>query len=134
MDLMPICGICTKRPLIAFCNKCSVCVCKCCSKSILLEYTVPNKSYIICQYCTNVCGDLNIFNKYIYCYTCEDFIPREEEYKLCGKCNESTAKPSRALLPHCNAKPIIEKQFIPEIAAIIFDYYYKPRRYYHSEF
>ena len=134
MDLMPMCGICTKRPLIAFCNKCSVCVCKCCSKSILFEYTVPNKSYIICQYCTNVCGDINIFNKYIHCYTCEDFIPREEEYKLCSKCDESTIKLSRAYLPHYKAKPIIEKQFIPEIAQLIFEYYYKPRRYYEGEF
>jgi hypothetical protein len=54
--------------------------------------------------------------------------------KQCYKCfDKKTTVENRLLLPHYKAKPIIETQYIPDIAKLIFDYYYFRRRYFEGE-
>ena len=74
---------------------------------------------------------------YIYCFSCDNVVLMKDCDICNGGCKECRSYnhvENRVLLPHYKAKPIIESQFIPEIAQIIFDYYYKPRRYFDGEF
>ena len=134
---MPICGICTKQHLMILCNKCGVCICDSdtCKREIVLVINQTEiKSYCICKICYSVSSDTMIFNKYIHCRNCDSLVPCDENHEWCRDCDKLTIKPRRTLLPHQKAKPIIEEIYdIKGIAQIIFDYYYKPRRYYMCE-
>jgi hypothetical protein len=72
-----------------------------------------------------------------YCKYCEyEGIPGlfyNKTTQRCANCRHANIS-QRALLPHFKANPVIEIYFIPDIAKLIFDYYYFRRRYYRDEY
>jgi hypothetical protein len=132
-------------------DKCGICC---------IEYIIEDYEYEICLMCSiYICKDCQIlddeyFNTYIcilcspkynkgrvgdwFCMCCESYIVWEKLKDIvkmqCDKCyNKNTPIENRLILPHYKARPIIETHFIPDIAQLIFDYYYKQRRYYKGE-
>jgi hypothetical protein len=83
---------------------------------------------VICWYCDNrICNAcMKDLPKHTV-YKGREYIIKGRQAKCCIECfNNST---SRTQLPHIKAKKIIDRHMLPEVAQIIFDYYYKPRRY-----
>ena len=75
-----------------------------------------------------------------YCVYCDSIYLRHAgEFRKCKNCiEEYKSNPMELIelwqrLPHKKAKLIIETQFIPELAHIIFNYYYA-RRYLLGEY
>ena len=128
---MSKCGICLKRDVCDKCKKCLVGICDECRH--ITKYDTGGLYYApvvsLCDFCMPKSEYEFIYQRlaaYRYCHKCERslFYGR---HKYDEECIE------RKLLPHYKARPIIEIRFIPEVAQIIFDYYYKPRRYYDGE-
>ncbi len=124
---MTSCGICVSAESTYKCSLCDVQICgKCC---YIYKYI------FVCRLCIN---SLNIIKPYIhwFCSYCDTCVSRADFHweGKCVKCfDKKTTIKNRLLLPHFKARPIIETQFIPDIAQLIFDYYYNPRRYYEGE-
>jgi hypothetical protein len=129
------CGICCLSNEARQCTQCTQCkidMCGKCDTNTIGNIFVTN----VCGLCFNLSSVLRMCS--YYCICCDSCVPYEEfsqtngKCKKCAKQNKTVA--DRALLPHHSAKPLIEKQFIPVIAQIIFCYYYTPRRYFKGEF
>ena len=135
------CGMCREAQLIA--NKCLICSLYTCDACVSLHVNYKsNGSYrgVVCNICHIPDFDIDIIYSYHYCAYCEEIIQGVEyTYHLDRTCKATDTRRVclsvyRKLLPNHKAKPIIEAVYnIKGIAKIIFDYYYKPRRYFESE-
>jgi hypothetical protein len=123
------CGICVLAEAVAKCSCCRVRVCENCYNSTdewEAFFSYRNK---ICKLCHK-----NKPYDYWFCITCDVHVIYNDFYKKCVKCfDKKTTIENRLLLPHRKARPIIETYYIPDIAQLIFDYYYVPRRYFDGE-
>ena len=136
---MANCGICVLGRSFQKCYKCQVCMCIGCGIEVKVNRgpMMITVIFYICKLCTsigNFTPDNLLTNQ--YCRSCECVVlPDFFVNGKCLSCIHSTKweENKRHLLPHRNARPVIMSQFIPEIALIIFDYYYMPRRYYEGE-
>ena len=136
---MSKCGICLKHDECDKCAKCDVGICGNCrhrtkyDKDVLYydKDLIYHASVLsICSFCMPKCESKFIYHTlvmYKYCHKCERSL-----FYGCLKNDKDCIE--RKLLPHYKARPIIEEiYYITGIAQIIFDYYYKPRRYYTAE-
>ena len=122
------CGICLKSPGQNLCGKCIITACKKCS--------ISKRSNTLCVMCYTSCNNFVKCKNYIHCFACDNVIlltNYNHEKGVCIRCQNYDAIEHRETLSHYKAKPIIESQVAPEIAQIIFDYYYIPRRYFRFE-
>ncbi len=134
---MVLCGICCKTDTT---KKCAICYVNACDKCYVpSKYTRNIAGLYICALC-NIIGEKFNICTYDYCIYCDDYLPGRTHNIIgtrgsrCVSCMyKNTPIENRLLLPHYKARPIIETQFIPVIAQLIFDYYYKPRRYFKGE-
>ena len=126
------CGICLKQDECDKCARCDVGICGNCRHRTTydkdLAFYAPIAS--ICSFCMPICEDDRVYYMlamYRYCRKCERSL-----YMGCRTNEEDCI--GRQVLPHYKAKPIIEEiYYIKGIAQLIFDYYYKPRRYFEGE-
>ena len=135
---MSKCGICLIHDKTAECYKCRVCICgNDCRHAVRLN---AQSLVGVCSMCMSK-GNFTIKNitLYKYCRSCEWI--GHPNYFYSGECIDCAyasimlVDNKRQLLPHYNAKPLIEEIYnIKGIAQLIFDYYYNPRRYYEGEF
>ena len=126
------CGICLEQYKMSHCNMCQIGVCDDCS---FFGYHGSFQDNNLCKLC---CPPVVVFRFMVYfrhCINCDTVFKRSYGRSSESDCPNCLLNPknSRQLLPHYKAKPIIEIRYIPELAQIIFDYYYKPRRYYTAE-
>ena len=145
------CVLCAKHhPVCCQCYICNQFICEKCQrfrgekikkKNIKRLDLTPGTKHrsLICKLCELY--DVENIYTISYCVYCDSIYPyRDGCYLRCKKCMlENKANPinlieARKRLPHKKAKLIIEMQFIPEIAQLIFDYYYYPRRYLLGEY
>ncbi len=120
------CGICL---LHNESNKCCVCNVHICAKCIGFMPRYIKGAY--CKWC--YLSVLEHFTQW-FCTGCDKCIEYENYVQIRNRCKEcNTNGASRLILPHYKARPVIEIQFIPDIAKLIFDYYYTPRRYFKGE-
>ncbi len=131
---MTLCGICVSAKATCKCSQCGVQTCKKCNKYEAFAEDILN----VCVLCHVWVKEFDLFCGN-YCMHCDTYIPYNkggyDYYDPCLNCvNKKTTIENRLLLPHYKAMHIIETQYIPDIAKIIFDYYYVSRRYYEGEF
>ena len=129
----PKCGICCLGGIRYTCLYCHIDLCVKCSRVVKLGHIPANIR--MCALCSE--SEISIIPLYrFYCECCDTCVILDNKIiDRCVSCSTAgkTLK-NRALLPHRNARPIIETYFIPEIAKLIFDYYYRQRRYLSGEF
>ncbi len=71
---------------------------------------------------------------YRFCECCDKCVINDNFVEIRNMCVDCAANDeSRLSLPHYKARPIIETHYIPDIAQLIFDYYYTPRRYFKGD-
>jgi hypothetical protein len=127
---MTSCGICVSAEAIRECSQCRVQTCGKCNKCESFQGNI----YAVCVLCHSLLEGMDLFDGE-YCMHCDNYIPDDDYYDPCLKCfDKKITIENRLLLPHYKARPIIETYHIPDIAQLIFDYYYVPRRYYEGEF
>ena len=130
---MPKCGICLAGYGVINCAMCNVYACfKCINYD---KYGNAIRLHIIqyvCKFCFEKLIPRAMLSEYKFCMFCENVYSGTIN---CASCSgDNTSVNSRVLLPNHKALPIIEAVYnIKGIAKIIFDYYYKPRRYFESE-
>ena len=135
-----LCGICLKAydPIgEKCCDKCKLQVCELCRKDYVvataMNNTIHKSIYRVCKFCD---VGLKYDHMYRFCKYCDDVI-RRKLYIFANRCCHACyyKKTSyRSRLPHYKAKLIIERFLnVKDVAQIIFDYYYKPRRYFPGE-
>ena len=130
----PKCGICrVEGQNKHVCVHCRVAICENCNVIILMTESGP--SYIRrCVLCDEI-ESRNSSSFKFYCYCCDTRMLWYSFIDKCGQCAlAGKTEFDRKLLPHYKARDIIEIHYIPEIAKLIFDYYYIPRRYFEGEF
>jgi hypothetical protein len=131
---MVLCGICCKTDTII---KCTICYVNACDKCyVTSKYKRSIAGLYICALC-NIIGEKLYRSTHCYCKFCDECVPWRDYYvytkgSRCVQCINTPIE-NRSLLPHYKARPIIETYYIPDIAQLIFDYYYKPRRYFKGE-
>ena len=124
---MDKCGLCCINTASETCYECNVHVCAKCIGFM--------SRYIKGAYCRWCYLSVLEHSTNWFCVSCDKCIEYENFVQKRRKCAECiTNDISRLLLPHYKARPIIETQFIPDIAKLIFDYYYVPRRYFEGEY
>ena len=97
-----------------------------------------NPKYALCIECLIKHTVVYFTYHFNFCYNCDTVCSPYDYYyykKMCDICVECPKqRKTRNELSHCKAKPLIEEIYhIKGIAQIIFDYYYKPRRYFPDE-
>jgi hypothetical protein len=128
---MSLCGSCCQLFTNSECSVCKINVCENC----MVQITISSAPLIV-KLC-NICYPIDKIY-YFHCQCCDENITYgciPAPIKKCLNCikhNKTIA--NRATLPHYKAKNALESQFIPDIAKIIFDYYYVPRRYFKGEY
>ena len=127
------CGICCSKDAVETCAECSVYICDDCKLFVNLRGC---DLYIkVCQLCHKLAKNDPMNGD--YCKMCDthvisdDFIYYKSRCKKCDISKKTLA--NRALLPHIKTKVIIKHHVIPDVAQLIFDYYYEPRRYFEGE-
>ncbi len=130
---MTSCGICCKTYTDESCAICSVNTCDKCYVPNIYTSVVGK---CICMLCNRMSKRIDNYRGH-YCKYCEyEGIPGmfyNKTTQRCANCLHANIS-QRALLPHFKANPIIEIYFIPDIAKLIFDYYYFRRRYFKGEY
>ena len=139
------CGVCGKLDIYISrkCYLCTIDICDICSTwPLCLFDKSPIVGYgcLMCKLSYNLSFDhVKAIYMYSYCFYCDKFMSCEnfntsKSKRRCNKCKNKKIE-CRKLLPHYRAMLEIEKFIlIRDIAQIIFDYYYEPRRYFSSEF
>ncbi len=109
--------------------KCCVCDVHICADCIGFRSRYING--VCCKWCyLSILNESNWF-----CLDCGKYFKYDNFVLGRYTCKECYANDiaKRLLLPHRKARPIIETYYIPDIAKIIYDYYYVPRRYFKGE-
>jgi hypothetical protein len=127
---MSECGICCINYIINRCELCRVNFC------IQCDYSITGILYI-CKLCFMICHGEIYYQRYFYCKCCDRLLQMNPGYtrtrcKFCINSNKTIT--NRLLFSHYKAKNIINLYYIRDIAKLIFDYYYQPRRYFEGEF
>ena len=127
------CGICLEQYKMSHCNMCQIGVCDDCS---FFGYHGSFQDNNLCKLCCPPVVIYRFVEYYQHCKRCDTVFKRTDNHGRESDCPNCLLNPknSRQLLPHYKARSIIEIRYIPELAQIIFDYYYKPRRYFEGEF
>ena len=133
------CGICVVNDETDNCFNCGVGICGKCryTANIICGSLIPRQRlFTICKLCDILCADPYNICLFRYCHKCDNLIQHNYNTRhKCHQCKSKNRRMSRSLLPHYKAKPIIDEILhIKDVSQIIFDYYYKPRRYFESEF
>ena len=130
-DYIILCMMCELKMI-------SQCRVGCNNTTSCYEQVCINPNYKKCIKCLFKCHIIPYINYNNYCYNCDTVISKYSYFTHKNMCYNCIENPSqrylRDKLSHYKAKPLIEEIYdIKGIAQIIFDYYYKPRRYFPGE-
>ena len=136
------CVLCAEYTSICF--QCSICdkfICDVCCNANNKNIKRAKTRRLLCELCELHYVERKRDTSLSYCAYCDSIYPYGDGcFGRCRNCTIADKRKhmnlieARKLLPHKKAKLIIELHLVPEIAQLIFDYYYYPRRYLLGEY